>query len=615
MKKLISVLLAAVLLVSCFLAVNAGAVYVENNHFETVYPELYELRGDGKNYPTIILPGINHSPYYLADESGNPVLDSNGKAITSTLLMLDETNLKKDIIRLVPRLFASLLLQRDVGAAEGVSKLIYDLMDYMEMRPDGTTVNNLVTRTFDVPVSEMSESDKSFFYTMLPVEPIAEICGEENLFLYTFPLFGDPMESAKGIDDFIDAVLEKTGAEKVNFATVSLGGTMLAAYAETGKNLSKVNKIVNMVSLLNGTDIMADFIDRDFNVSDEFFREEYFPLVMESLTGDRTLGNLINILLHIMPRKLFEGIVSAAYGTLHDALIVNNPQFWAMVPAERYEALADKWIENSVLRAKTDAFQQARVNLKKNLSEMSKNGTEVFSVCGYNLSYTDGDYAFFGVVKSSESANSDGIIPVSSTSLGATAVKAKTQFGKEYLESHNSKYISPDKCVDASTCLFPDRTWFFSGQHHEVGRNDAVIRLAALILNGAVTDVYSTPLFPQFNGSRNSRSLTRVPSGKLFAALEAMEGVSLTAEQKELLRPAYENALAVIRSTVCNSEKTEKAQEELLDAMRKVGLEPEKEKEKFDLSKLTFIEKIDNFLFDRFGGEGFFGRCFNFFEG
>lgn len=606
MKKLISVFLAALLVFCCLSAVSAGAVYVENNHFKTVYPELFELKGDGNNYPTIILPGINHSPYYLADETGSAVLDSNGNELTSTLLLLDRTPLKKDIVKLVPRLLASLLLQRDIGATEGISTLVYDLMHYMDMNPDGSSVNNLVTKTFDVPVSEMNESDKKFFYTMLPVEPIAEVCSEDNLFLYTFALFGDPMESAKGIDGFIDAVLEKTGAEKVNLATVSLGGTMLSAYAETGKNLSKVHKIVNMVSLLNGTDIIADFIDRDFNVSDEFFRKEYFPIVMESLTGDRTLGNLVNILLHLMPRKLFEGIVSAAYGTLHDTLIVNNPQFWAMVPAERYEALADKWIKNDVLRTKTDAFQQARLNLKNNLLSMSKNGTEVYSICGYNLSYTDGDYAFFGAVKSSANANSDGIIPVSSTSLGATAVKAGTQFSKEYLDSHDSKYISPDKCVDASTCLFPERTWFFSGQHHEVGRNDAIIRLTALILNGAVKDVSSTTLFPQFNGARNSRAMTRVPQGRLFAAVEAMEGDTISAQQKEILRPAYENALAVIRDTSCNIEKTEKANEELLEAMRKVGLEPEKGKEEFSLSKLSFIETLDKFLFDRFGGEGFF---------
>jgi len=607
MKKTLSVLLSVVMLVCVLLCVPAKADYVKDNHMKTVYPELSSLSGESEIYPTIILPGINHSPYFLADESGNPVTDSKGDSLTSTLLLLNMESLTKNIVKLVPSLILSLVFQRDVGASKRIGELVNELMKYMETTPDGENVYNLVTRKFDVPVSEMNESDRHFFYSMLPVEPIAEVCGEENLFLYTFDLFGDPMESAKGIDSYIDMVLEKTGAKKVNLASVSLGGTMLTAYAATGKNLSKVNKIVNMVSLLGGTDIMADFIDRNFNVSDEFFRKEYFPLILSELAGDSGLGNLVNILLHIMPRSLFEGIISSAYGALHDTVIVNNPEFWAMVPSDRYEALADKWITSDILRAKTDAFQKARVGLFENLSAMSKNGTEIYSICGYNLSYTDGNYAFFGIVKSSENANGDGIIPVSSTSLGATAVKAKTEFDEAYLSSHDSKYISPDKCVDASTCLFPERTWFFSGQHHEVGRNDVVIRLAASIIKGAVKNVDSTPLFPQFNGARNSRAMTRVPNGKLFTAIDAMNGNELSAEQKEILRPAYENALSVIQSTHCDFEKTKDAQDELSRAFQKIGLE-EKGKDGFKLSNVSLVEKLDNWLFDRFGGNGFFGK-------
>ncbi len=607
MKKFLSVLIAVIMLVCCVFCVPAGAYYVKENNLKTVYPELSSLSGDDEVYPTIILPGINHSPYYLADGDGNAVTDSKGNTLSSTLLLLNSETLVKNILKLVPRALLSIVFQRDAGITTAVSDLVKELMKYMETTPEGNNVYNLVTRRFNVPVSEMSEDDKGFFYTMLPVEPIAEVCGEENLFLYTFDLFGDPMESVKGIDSYIDMVLEKTGAKKVNLASVSLGGTMLAAYAETGKNLSKVSKIVNMVSLLDGTDIMADFIDRNFNVSDEFFRKEYFPLVLESLTGDRGIGNLANILLHILPRSVFEGVISAAYGALHDTIIVNNPEFWAMVPTDKYEALADKWIKNDVLRKKTDAFQTAKENLFENLSKMSKNGTEIYSICGYNLSYTDGDYAFFGIVKSSENVNSDGIIPVSSTSLGATAVKAKTEFDESYLASHSSRYISPDKCVDASTCLFPERTWFFSGQHHEVGRNDVVIRLAASIIKGAVKNIDSTPLFPQFNGARNSRSMTRVPNGKIFTAIDAMNGENLSAEQKEILRPAYENALAVIRSTQCDFEKTKNASDELGKAFCEVGLE-EKGKEKFRLSSVSFIEKLDNYLFARLGGNGFIGR-------
>ena len=607
MKKVVSVFLALVLILGCFFCFPVGAEYVENNHFDEFYPELYSLKGDGNDYPTIILPGINHSPYYLTDENGEVVKDKDGNEMTSSLLLLNTDSLRKEIFKLVPSLLFSVIFQRDLGATEKVGALVKELMKYMETDQDGNTVYNLVTKKFGVPVSEMNESDRHFFYTMLPVEPIAELCGEDNLFLYTFDLFGDPMENAAGIDAYIDMVLEKTGKEKVNLASVSLGGTMLSAYAETGKNLSKVNKVINMVSLLNGTDIMADFIDRDFNVSDEFFRKEYFPLVLESLTGDKGLGNLVNILLHIMPRSLFEGIITSAYTALHDTVLVNNPEFWAMVPGERYDELADKWIKSDTLRAKTDAFQTARLSLKNNLSKMTENGTEVYSICGYNLSYTDGDYAFFGAVSSSENANCDGIIPVSSTSLGATSVKAGTTFESDYVSSHDSKYISPDGSVDASTCLFPDRTWFFNEQHHEVGRNDAVIRLAALILNGAVTSVDSTELYPQFNGARNSRSLTRCPSGKLYVAYDALAGDELSAAQKDVLRPAYENALSVIRNPICSKTETEAAASELLTAFQQVGLE-KKSKDKVSLSKVGIIEKLDNFLFDRLGGNGFIGR-------
>lgn len=607
MKKFVSVFLAAVLLVGCLFCVPAGADYVEDNNFETVYPELFELKGDEETYPTIILPGINHSPYYLADDNGEAITDSNGNELSSSLLLLNTDSLKKNVLKLLPTLLFSVIFQRDLGVSGKIETLVADLMKYMETTPDGETVYNLVTKKFDVPVSEMSEEDKHFFYTMLPVEPIAELCGEENLFLFTFDLFGDPTESVKGLDSYIEAVLQKTGAKKVNLASVSLGGTMLTAYAETGKNLDKVNKVVNMVSLLDGTDIMADFIDRNFNVSDSFLRKEYFPIVLESLTGDRGLGNLVNILLHIMPRKLFETILSSAYTAMHDEIIVNNPEFWAMVPSDRYEALADKWITSDVLRAKTDAYQTARANLKNNLSKMNSNGTEIYSICGYNLSYTDGDYAFFGIVKSNENANCDGIIPVSSTSIGATAVKAGEEFDSAYLVSHESKYISPDKNVDASTCLFPDRTWFFSGQHHEVGRNDVVIRLAALILNGSVKNVDSTPLFPQFNGARNSRSMTRVPNGKIFTALKALNGSELSNEQKEILRPAFEEALAVIQSTNCDFEKTKAVSDALSDALAEVGLETKSEK-KLKLQDLYSVEMLDEFLYNRYGGNGFIGR-------
>ena len=102
---------------------------------------------------------------------------------------------------------------------------------------------------------------------------------------------------------------------------------MLTAYLDIGKNVSKVNRIVNVVSLLNGSDIMADLIARDFNSTDEFVHSYYFPIIMETLSSDAGLGHLINILVRIIPKRLFNAMVSASYGALHKTVLKNNPQF------------------------------------------------------------------------------------------------------------------------------------------------------------------------------------------------------------------------------------------------------------------------------------------------
>ena len=605
-RKSLAVLLAAIMLLGCIFCVPANALYVKDNSFELLYPELFELDGNGEIYPTIILPGINHSPYYVADENGNVMTDSNGEELTSTLLLLNMDSLTKNIIKTVPSLLFSLIFQRDLGLTKRLSALVRDLMKYMSGNEDGTNVYNLKTRAFNEPVSKMNDDDRNFFYSMLPVEPIAELCGEENLYLYTFPLFGDPMESAAGIDEYIEMVLEQTGAEKVNLATVSLGGTMLAAYLDCGKNLSKVNKIVNIVSLLDGSDIMADFIGRNWNDSDEFVHSEWFPIILSSTSDDEGLGHLINILIRIMPKKLFNQIVTAAYTSLRSTIMLNNPEFWAMVPSADYKELADAYITNSTMRAKTDRFWQAKLNMKDNLKKLNENGVGIYNICGSGLTYTDGDYSFFGVVASSATANSDGIIPIQSTSLGATAVKKGAQFDKAYLASHDAKYISPDKSVDTSTCLFPNRTWVFCGQHHEVGRNDVVLRLAALILNGAVDNIDSTPLYPQFNGARNSRDLVRT-NGYIYTAIRAMNSTSsLTDEQRAVLKPAYDKAVAMLNNTHCDINEAKEVRQELIDALVNSGVIGEREKE-FKFSDIPFLSTADKILYKIFGGNGFIG--------
>lgn len=609
LRKLLCVVLSFCL-VLCTLCLSAGAAYSENNDYKAMYPELYSLSQEDEVYPTIILPGINHSPYYLADENGNAVTDKNGNALESSLLLLNESSLRKNVLSLLPNALASLISQKDMGLSAKVRKTVSELMSYMICDNDGNTVNNLVTKHFDYPVSKMDDDTRGWFYRMIPVEPLADIIGEDNLFIYTFDLFGDPMKGAAELDGYIENVLSQTGAKKVNIASISLGGTMLTAYMDCGKNISKINRIVNIVSLLDGTNIMTDLMSRQFNLKDDFLYKDYFPMILEELAGSSDIGYFVNILLRILPRSLFNSVVSAAYDGLHE-LLLNNPQFWAMIPKADYPALADKYLsasEKSVLRAKTDRFQQARENLNKNLLSADKNGSKIFTISGCDLSGAEGSYCFFGITASSQDINSDGIIPCVSTSLGATAAAPKKTLSQSYIDSSDSKYISPSKTVDASTCLFPERAWFFSGQQHEIGRNDVAIRLACAIISGRVSDIHSSSAFAQFNSNRNTRSLVRSDNGYMVLAKAAMTAgdTDYTTSQLEALGSAYNECLEMLGDTSCNQKKADEATDKLISALADMGIAklPEPKKE----TKFSFLKLASDILYVLFKGNGYFEK-------
>ena len=386
------------------------------------------------------------------------------------------------------------------------------------------------------------------------------------------------MLSAAGLFDYIELVKAQTGATKVNLVAISLGGTILSAYCdlvmERGGDFSDINNIINIVACLNGTDLFADFYARHWNLEDEFLMDEYITLICEANGMQPYMATLIKIALkYIIPKEVLYAILTGAMDGILDTLIVNCPQFWAMVPSDRYEELADRYLtgdEYAVLRAKTDRFQEARLDLVPNLKYAhEKYGIDVFSVAAYGMQYTTGEYNFFGISGSSATSNSDAIVDIDSASLGATYAVAG-----EKLEG--GVRLSPDGELDIATCAFPDTTWFFRNQHHEVGRNDVILKLLAKIITGQITDVSSDPAFPQFNYGRVTRNLTR--SGRLMDQAEEVianaEG-KYTQEQIDTVKPVYEKAVALLADTICDENSAAEAEamiKELNDALACTGL-------------------------------------------
>ena len=562
-KRALALILCAAMLVSVG-AIGASATELKTNC------------GGRDHSPVVILPGINHSPTYLYNEDNTPYLDADGNQVGGTLLILELSKLWGTLPALVGSLLGTILLQHNVGLDKAAYNAAAAAFWVQECDDEGNHINNLQTRRFDYPISEMNEDDKSWLYTMIPLQAVEKEYGGDHIYLYTFNLVGDPMKSADELDEYIDMVKEQTGHDKVKLLPVSLGGTILTSYLDAYGH-EDIDEIINVVACLDGTDIVADMLDRKWNLADEFFYHEFIPPI---LGDDAALGYLINCVLHIIPRSGVDAILSGAISAILDKMMVNCPQIWAMVPSYRYDALAERYLtDKPVLKAKTDRFQQARLNLKKNILAAVEDGVQVNSIAGANLSFGEQDYTFFGIVETTHTYNTDGIINLSSTTLGATGAPAgKTladmDYNKgEYCSKHN--HISPDNKVDVSTAILPENTWIFLDQHHEVGNNDAVLNLVGHLLMDRVTSVNSDPeTYPQFNYSANTKYIRRwrIPDAKELLEKDANGEITLPAEDKAELEAAIAQGEAVLTATVVDQAAVKAAEDRLNAILAKYGL-------------------------------------------
>ena len=565
--------------------------------------------------PLIVLPGINHSPTYLYDENDKPVMDSKGeKQIGGTLLILNTDDLLKKILpKALFSLLATIATQHNIMLDKVAYEAAATAFSIQKCDDEGNYVNNLKTQRWNYPLSQMTEDEVNWVYRMVPMQRIVDIIGADHTYFYTFNLVGDPMQSAKELDEYIDMVKRQTGHDKVDLLPVSLGGTILTAYLDAYGH-KDINSIVGVVACLNGTDIVADMMARDFNISDEYLHHEYIPTILKESNGRGTLGYLINCILHILPQAGFNALLTGAMSGLLDTMVLNCPQMWAMVPSYRYDALASRYLSaKPVLKAKTDRFQQARLNLKQNVLDAVADGVKVNFISGSGLAFGEEMYTFFSIMSSSGKVNSDGIINLSSTALGTTGTVGGATIAKQAHDNPDYpgySYLSPDGTIDISTAVLPDNTWVFLKQYHEVGNNDVVLNLAKALLLGEIENVHSNPAkYPQYNYFCNTKTLRRwrINDGK-----EALKKTDLSEEDRAEIVAAIAQAEAVLEMTVADQTAVEAAQARLDTILYKVGqLTPPKEESKLAPGLEKFFESMSWMLYKTLGGGSVYDKIFH----
>ncbi len=339
---------------------------------------------------------------------------------------------------------------------------------------------------------------------MIPCSPFSDNAGDYS-FIYDWRL--DPIYNAELLKDFIDEVKELTGHKKVSLVAHSQGNTIVASYLEKFGS-DDVEKIAFLSPAFKGLSLMGSLFANEASIRDK--GEEFAELVKGAMGFD-PLGDMLSSLIHILNDVgIAKGLLNWAQNVLDDQLerilqeglcdvFGTMPGLWTFVPDEYYEKAKETMFTDkekySVLIEKIDYYHYNVQNELENIiQDAMDNGVDVTISMGYGLSTIP--------VPVTDPEQADMLIDVEYMSIGATCASPfGTVFDKDYVQAeycsgHN--HVSPDMMIDASTCEFPEITWFVREQTHSEFADGYAEFLEWVLLYDGQPTVHSNEKYPQF---------------------------------------------------------------------------------------------------------------------
>lgn len=307
---------------------------------------------------------------------------------------------------------------------------------------------------------------------------------EERAYYYNYDWRLDPIELADGLHEYIESVKAATKHDKVSISCKCLGTNVVLAYINKYGSDS-IKGLGIDVATSNGSDFISGAISGDFGIDghalarlikdvDYFYGFKISPVItstIELLANTGVLDKMTEVAREELYEKIEYGIVSAlATGTF-----MTFPCYWALVSTEDFDdALvyafgkegSEKRKEYKGLIEKITVYNET---IKKNINSIflsTKEKENPVNLCIVSKYGTQ----LVPIVKEDADVVGDMFVSVKNSSFGATTSTVYDTLSDSYIEKKKSeglgKYISPDKQVDASTCLFPDNTWFIKGCVH-----------------------------------------------------------------------------------------------------------------------------------------------------
>ncbi|MBO5935988.1 MAG: hypothetical protein J6V06_04290 [Clostridia bacterium] len=452
MKKLLSIIMVLVIALSCC---SAALAY------------------DDEGYPMVYLAGFGDTIIYYEDD---PEMKSLFFPLDTDRLVGNLKNMDDYIIESVKNKEPNLLYNC-------IYNYVWDSFGMLRLNPDGSNVDGVVAA--EIKLNHVGDNRYDFNYD----------CRNE------------PFAIAKQLKDYIEMVKEATGSDKVELVASSFSANAALTYLEVYKDdLSDIDSVVLCVPSIGGISLFSELLAGEINVSHKTFKNYIGSLDDSGFIYDfMDLLDEYGVLEPLIEAMLIPALKAAIYDALMDIcrdIVATIPAAWACVTDEYFEkAMINMFGENynspdhkyaPHIEKATYFHENIKMRAEEILTQTRDNNPDMHMavVCKYGNPSIP--------LSKHEDTLTDGLVFIELSSFGATCADYGKTFSEDYKQAKygETNLISPDRQIDASTCLFPFNTWFIKGLDH-AQKNEDYHKVLAAVAHGDL-DVYEDAEYPQY---------------------------------------------------------------------------------------------------------------------
>ena len=418
--------------------------------------------------------------------------------------MADEVkvpDISGNILKMIPKLVLGIIMQSIKGDYKVLGSMILsmtkDLAEVLACDKDGNSKYNVTIRQEQFDTSGKHEALKYGEENPMPIIPC------DYKFKYDWRL--DPLYNAELLYDYIEQVKSCTGHDKVIIMAHSEGNNVLCSYLNKYGS-DNFEKVMFLSPAYRGLSILGSLFAGEYLIGNKSkdlvtFLDTFLPntSLNESIKSAVSLlerFGLVKLVLKDAQNLLDNVYEQKIYDYLIDVL-GTMPGMWSFCPDEYYERAKQRAFDGKEgydnLIERIDYYHY---NVQKKVPEIIQNLLDkdivVYIVSGYGISSIP--------VSNSAPQHSDVVIDTKYMSLGATCSKIGKTFDDGYVQSiaDGHDHVSPDMMVDASTCMFPEITWFIRDISHDDHPAEYCQFLWALAYGKRQLDVFSLEGYSQF---------------------------------------------------------------------------------------------------------------------